>query len=139
MNTEELARQVDALTEKYLQIWEEASSIESPSSHKEGVDEVGHYFIKFARQKGWKVDVCPQPVSGDAVCITMNPDVPRQPIALSGHMDTVHPVGSFGTPAVHRDHEKIYGPGVLDCKSGVVLGLFIMDVLEHCGYRNRPV
>jgi glutamate carboxypeptidase len=85
------------------------------------------------------VEICKQEVSGDAVCITMNPDVDAPPVAISGHMDTVHPVGSFGTPTVWRDEEKIYGPGTLDCKSGVVQGLFVLDVLERCGYTKRPV
>lgn len=136
---EMLFAQVDSLQEEYLQIWEDVTNIESPSAFKEGVDAVGKYFINIATQRGWRVETLPQPVSGDAVCITLNPDVPERPIAISGHMDTVHPVGSFGTPAVKRDGEKIYGPGVLDCKSGIVLGLYLLDVLDRCDYRKRPV
>lgn len=130
---------IDSLTEEYYQIWEDICSIESPSAYKEGVDAVGNYCIAIAEKRGWQVDVCRQEVSGNAVCITMNADVDAAPVAVSGHMDTVHPVGSFGTPTVWRDEEKIYGPGTLDCKSGVVLGLFVLDVLDRCGYRKRPV
>ena len=130
---------VDQLTEQYYQIWEDVCNIESPSAYKAGVDAVGNYCIAIAREKGWKVEICKQEVSGDAVCITLNPNVAAAPVAISGHMDTVHPVGSFGTPAVRRDAEKIYGPGVLDCKSGVVLGLMVLDVLDRCNYRKRPV
>lgn len=130
---------IDLLTQDYLNVWEDLCRIESPSSSKEGVDAVGNYCIAIAREKGWKVDVLPQPVSGDAVCITLNPDSPAPPVAISGHMDTVHPIGSFGTPTVRRDAEKIYGPGILDCKSGVALGLFVLDVLDRCDFRKRPV
>lgn len=139
MTTDILFAQIDNLNEKYLKVWEEVSNIESPSACKEGVDAVGRYMMDRAREKGWKVEVCPQPISGDAICITLNPDLDARPVALSGHMDTVHPVGSFGTPAVRRDAEKLYGPGVLDCKSGIVLGLYVLDVLDRCGYRKRPV
>ena len=138
MNTE-LYQLIDSLTETYYQVWEDLCNIESPSAYKEGVDAVGNYCIHFAQKRGWQVDVCRQEVSGNAVCITLNPQVAAAPLAISGHMDTVHPVGSFGTPTVWRDAEKIYGPGALDCKSGVVLGLFLLDVLERCGYTKRPV
>ena len=138
MNTE-LYQLIDSLTETYYQVWEDLCNIESPSAYKEGVDAVGNYCIAIANKKGWQVEVCRQEVSGNAVCITLNPDVNAAPLAISGHMDTVHPVGSFGTPTVWKDAEKIYGPGALDCKSGVVLGLFVLDVLDRCDYRKRPV
>lgn len=139
MSNTEIARLVDALTPEYYQIWEDVCNIESPSASKEGVDAVGRFFAEKARQKGWQVEVCHQEISGDVVCITMNPDADAAPVAVSGHMDTVHPIGSFGTPAVWKDEEKIYGPGVTDCKSGCVQGFFAMDVLDRCGYRKRPV
>lgn len=31
--------------------------------------------------------------AGHAICITMNPEAEAEPVAFSGHMDTVHPVG----------------------------------------------
>jgi len=136
---EKINATVDQLTEEYFRMWEDVCNIESPSAYKEGVDAVGEFFAEKARKRGWKVEYCRQEVSGDAVCITLNADVEAAPVAVSGHMDTVHPVGSFGTPAVRRDDEKIYGPGTLDCKSGVVLGLLVLDVLERCNYRKRPV
>lgn len=69
----------------------------------------------------------------------MNPDADGIPVSLSGHMDTVHPVGSFGTPAVHRDDKNMYGPGVMDCKGGIAAAVLAMDALEKCGYTARPI
>ena len=138
MNTE-LCNLIDSLTKQYYQVWEDLCNLESPSAYKEGVDAVGNYCIRIAEKRGWQVDVCRQEVSGNAVCITLNPGASAAPLAISGHMDTVHPVGSFGTPTVWKDDEKIYGPGALDCKSGVVLGLFLLDVLDRLGYTKRPV
>ena len=139
MTQEQLLATVDALTDEYLQIWEDVCNIESPTSSKEGVDAVGAFFAEMARKKGWRVEYCRQEISGDAVCITLNPDVDAAPVAVSGHMDTVHPIGSFGTPTVWRDEKKIYGPGTTDCKSGCVQGFFVLDVLDRCHYRKRPV
>lgn len=139
MTLELLIQKLDELFEPYLDVWEDVCNIESPTDFKEGVDAVGRYFAEKGREFGWKVEILPQAVSGDVVILTMNPDAPGQPIALSGHIDTVHPVGSFGTPAVHRDSTKIYGPGVIDCKGGAVAALYAMDALRQCGFTDRPV
>ncbi|MBQ9782986.1 MAG: M20/M25/M40 family metallo-hydrolase [Clostridia bacterium] len=139
MSCEKIFAEIDALAEEYLSVWVDACNIESPTDCKAGVDAVGEYFTNRAAARGWQVDVCRQTVSGDCVCITMNPDAPGAPVSLSGHMDTVHPVGSFGTPAVRVEGDKIYGPGVLDCKGGIVAAFLAMDALCRCGFDKRPV
>jgi glutamate carboxypeptidase len=60
-------------------------------------------------------------------------------VTLSGHIDTVHPKGMFGYPAVKRDGDKIYGPGVTDCKGGIVAGFFAMEALGNVGFNKRPI
>lgn len=45
----------------------------------------------------------------------------------------------FGTPAVHKDEEKNYGPGVLDCKGGLVAAFMAMEVLKDAGFTKRPI
>ena len=127
------------LNADYIKLWEEVSTIESPTSYKEGIDKVGQYFINLAEERGWKVEVNKQDKAGDVVCVTMNADSPLAPVTLSGHADTVHPIGLFGTPPVRFDDEKIYGPGVNDCKGGIVAGFLAMDALRECGFTKRPV
>ena len=130
---------IDSLAEKYIGVWEDICNIESPTDEKRGVDAVCGYITELCRVLGFSVEVCRQAVSGDVAAITMNPDADGAPICLSGHMDTVHPVGSFGTPAVKKDDEKIYGPGVCDCKGGIAGALLAMEALLSVGYRERPV
>ena len=130
---------IDQLYREYVSIWEDVCNIESPTNYKKGVDEVGNYFIKLAEKFGWKVEVLKQNISGNAICITMNENSKGHPIALSGHMDTVQPLGLFGSPAVKMDEEYIYGPGVLDCKGGIVSGFLAMHTLKECGYIDRPI
>ena len=132
-------QKIDELNDKYIDVWEKVCTIESPTNHKAGVDEVSRFFAGMAEERGWKVEYSRQEVSGDVLCVTMNPDVDAAPLCISGHIDTVHPVGSFGTTPVRRDAEKIYGPGVTDCKGGVVAGFYAMDALWQCGYDKRPV
>ena len=139
MKCEKLFQTIEILDEEYLQFLTDICNIESPTEYKEGVDKVGQYISRRAAEKGWLVESQRQEVSGDCICITMNPDAPGAPVCFSGHMDTVHPLGSFGEVPVHRDDRKIYGPGVIDCKGGIAASFMAMDALEKCGFKERPV
>lgn len=139
MRCNELFSAIDASNSQYLSIWETVCNLESPTADTARVNAVGDYFIKLATEKGWAVDVLPLTTAGSPICITLNPEAQAQPVVFSGHIDTVHPVGLFGTPAVRQDTEKIYGPGVEDCKGGVVASFMAMDALDRCGFRSRPV
>ena len=130
--TKKLFEIIDELKEKYIGVWQDVCNIESPTKDKTGVDKVGEYFCRIAKEQGWQVEIFPQPIAGNVVCITMNPEATLPPVSLSGHIDTVHPHGRFGYPPVKCDNEKIYGPGVYDCKGGVVSGLFAMGESCYC-------
>ncbi len=135
----EVFEKIASLNNEYIKVWEDVLNIESPSSYKEGVDEVGKYFIRLAEKNGWQTEVFPQEKFGDVVAITMNPDAKGVPVILSGHMDTVHPLGLFGNPPSKIEGEKIMGPGAMDCKGGIVAGFLAMQALSESGYRKRPV
>lgn len=139
MSYKDMIPTVEGLFSRYLDFWVEVCNEESPTNYKEGVDRVGALFIREAKRLGFSVSVHEEAVSGNAVCISMNEDAVGEPIIISGHIDTVHPVGSFGTPAVKIDGNIMHGPGVIDCKGGCVAGLFAMEVLKKHGYDKRPV
>ena len=88
-----ISEKIDKLTQTYLNVWEDVCNIESPTKFKEGVDKVGNYFVRLAEERGFKVEYSKQEVAGDVVCITMNPDSDLPPVVISGHIDTVHPIG----------------------------------------------
>lgn len=138
---ETLIQIIDSLNEEYVKIWEDICNIESPWNCKAGVDAVGEYFLRYANERGWKTEVFRQERAGNVVILTMNPDADAAPIAFSGHMDTVHEIGSFGNPPVKVDWEndRIYGPGVTDCKGGIMVGILAMEALYRAGYKARPI
>ena len=138
MVCEKLFEKIDGLYEEHLDIWETVLNMESPTMDKQRVDAVGEYFIDIAKKNGWATEVF-ESVTGNVVCITMNPDADKPAVTLSGHIDTVHPVGSCGTPAARRDGENIYGPGAIDCKGGLISALLAMEALKQCGFTSRPV
>ena len=131
--------EIDNLQEKYADFLEDICNIESPTSYKAGVDSVLDYCLKYARGEGYKTEVFSHEISGDVALITMNPEANGEPVVLSAHMDTVHPVGSFGSPAVKRDGENMYGPGVMDCKGGIAAAFLAMKALFDVGFSARPV
>ena len=139
MDIKKLFDVIESKKDEYIDFLKETVERESPTTYKKGVDAVGDYFIEKAKEKGFKTEVFEQETAGNVVIITMNPDSKEKPICLSGHMDTVHPVGSFGEPCVKVEGGKMTGPGVCDCKSGCVNAFWVMDALSEMGYNKRPV
>ncbi len=136
---EKLCESISALEREYVAFWQEVCNIESPTDCKTGVDSVGRLIMEKAKMLGFKIEICKQEVSGNAFSITMNETALGQPVCFSGHIDTVQPLGAFGYPPVKIKDGTIYGPGVVDCKGGVVAGLFAMNVLKEIGFSSRPV
>lgn len=134
-----LFAQLERLESKYLPMWQEICEIESPTGCKPGVDAVADYCIRHAETMGWDVVRGHEEISGDPVCITMNSGNQMAPICLSAHMDTVHPVGAFGKPAVRIEGDRMVGPGVMDCKGNIIAAMMVMEALQSCGYDKRPV
>ena len=130
---------IDEIYSEYIDVLIDVCNIESPTDDKAGVDRVGEYFKGIARSRGWQILSHKEEKCGDALCITMNADIDEAPIVFSAHMDTVHPKGLFGYPPTRVEGEKIFGPGVCDCKGGAVASLMAMVALERAGYRSRPI
>ncbi len=129
----------DKYEKEYIALWRDICLLESPTKDKAGVDAAVAFLCNKARDIGFDVTVADEPISGSPACIIMNKDAEGTPIALSGHMDTVHEVGVFGTPTVKLDGENIYGPGVCDCKGGVAAAFYAMNVLSAAGFKARPI
>ncbi len=136
---EKLFSEIDNLEEKYINFWENICSIESPTNYKEGLDEVGLYIADNALKLGLEVEIIKQENAGNIVKVTLNNNSDEKPIMISAHIDTVHPVGSFGNPPVKIKDGIIYGPGVADDKGGATAALYAMHGLKNSGYNKRNV
>ena len=62
----------------------------------------------------------------------------RRPILLLGHLDTVWPGGTLATMPWRQDDGRLFGPGVLDMKAGVVMALAALRTLRALKL-TRPV
>lgn len=118
--------------------------IESPSSNKAAVDELGQHLAKELRRQGAKVTVHPQRPVGDH----LQADFPAgrggnagaRPVLLLGHLDTVWEMGTLRTMPFLLQKQRLWGPGVYDMKTGIAQMMFAVRALqEAAGGLPRPV
>jgi len=113
---------------------------ESPSADKVAVDHVGALVAEEARRLGADVRLAPVKNTGDHVIARFSSNTDGQkPILLLCHMDTVFPLGTLAKMPYHEADGKIFGPGVLDMKSGIVISLAAIEELKKSGGLKRPV
>jgi glutamate carboxypeptidase len=62
----------------------------------------------------------------------------RGRLLLLGHLDTVWPLGTLARMPWKEDADKIFGPGVVDMKAGVVMALEALIAVKALG-AERPV
>lgn len=113
-------------------------SIESPSSDKDAVEKIAAHLDTYCDALGMERQIHHFPDAGPTFAAwTKSQD--KKPILLLGHMDTVHPVGKFGSDPFLVRGDRIYGPGVYDMKGGDVVALFALRALNAIGYEDRQV
>lgn len=136
---EKLFTCVDARTAELKQLLKDIVCMDSYTPDKADVDKVGDYIRAFALAQGFHVETVPFEKAGNGLLITWNEDAPLPPVAFTGHLDTVFPVGTFTEPLFREEDGKYYGPGVVDMKGGLVVGLLAMCALKDAGYKDRPI
>ena len=129
---------IEALTPEYENLWERICSFETPSDDKAALDEQTRYLAAYAKASGFRVTEYPFPRAGNCLTAeTKGGEPPR--IALLAHLDTVHPVGSFGDTPVRRDGDTLRGPGVIDCKGGACVALLAARALMEAEAAPPPI
>lgn len=117
---------------------------ESPSHDKAAVDRVGAIVADEARKLGAQVEIIPNKETGDHIMARFDPSgavvgLPSSaPVLLLCHMDTVFPLGTIGKIPFREADGKIFGPGSLDMKAGIVIALAVIEEAQKPGL-NRTV
>lgn len=96
-------------------------SIESPTDDKAAVDRAGAEFRRRAAAIGMRATVEPRSEAGDHSVAEIGEGGRR--ILIVGHVDTVWPHGQIARMPLARREGKLWGPGTLDMKVGVSMGL----------------
>lgn len=128
MKTERLFQFIAENTEKYLDFLCRICSYEARAYDKQTLDEMAEHIAAFAQGEGLSVSRKPMEKCGDFLTVEINPGKEKACL-FQAHMDTVHEKGVFGDPVVRTDEERMYGPGVIDCKGGIAIALLTMKAL----------
>src|SRR5882724_2804884 len=106
---------------------------ESPTGHAHGVNK----FVElFSSQVSGIARVRKYP-GGHVRCeFTLPGSKKSGQILALGHSDTVWPIGTLKTMPFSKARRRLWGPGVLDMKAGLVFFVFAMRILREL---NVPV
>ena len=87
----------------------------------------------------------PQRGYGDVLELWFGPATAcAKPLLLLGHLDTVWPLGTLAAMPWREapddaGRQRLWGPGVLDMKAGVVMALAAVEAVQRAGGLSRPV
>lgn len=126
--------------ESLVQTIREFVEIESPSDNKLAADGMGAFLAGTFEALGGRARLHHAGDFGDSLQIDFSGREPIKPVLLLGHFDTVYPLGTLAKMPCHVEDGRLYGPGVLDMKSGIALMLYAIEALQkQPGGLARPV
>lgn len=100
---------------------------ESPSADKQAVDRCGDVLQSIFQQRlGIAAEVEPQQRYGNHLKFALGQDGPQTTVL--GHFDTVWDKGEL---ALREEDGKLYGPGILDMKTGLVQAIWAVRALAE--------
>jgi len=136
----ERLRSFEARKDTIVSAIREFVEIESPSDNKPAADRMCRLLADRFEAIGGRTRLHHAADFGDNLQIDFPGRQKVQPVLLLGHFDTVYPLGTLRTMPCHVADGHLYGPGVLDMKSGIALMQFVIEALQawHDGL-PRPV
>ncbi|MBV9341366.1 MAG: M20 family metallopeptidase [Acidobacteria bacterium] len=117
--------------------------IESPSDVKAAVDRLGTVLASRFQELGGLTHFHPAKKFGNHLEVRFRSSrrLKEKPVLLVGHMDTVYPIGTISRMPYRVSRGRVWGPGVLDMKSGIALALQATAALIQWGGKQllRPL
>src|SRR6266576_3515932 len=102
--------------------------VESPSDSKQAVDRISAFVAEEFAALGGRAQFHRVTDFGNHLQVDFEGETQQKPVLLLGHYDTVYPTGSLATMPCRIGNGRLWGPGVLDMKSGIAL-----DGIQHQG------
>ena len=113
---------------EYLRKLEELVRFESPTDDKAACDALADHLAKSLADSGWLVERHSRERHGDILEASMEGAGGPRTLLLA-HLDTVWPLGMLSEMPLRREDDKLYGPGTLDMKAGIVTALMAVDLV----------
>ena len=118
-----------------LQLLEKLVNIDSGSTFKTGIDEVGGILKGIYEEMGFVVEVSEEPENGNNMVITY-PGNENPKILAVAHMDTVFRVGTASERPFKIEGDRAYGPGVIDMKASQVALIYALKALKESNLKT---
>ncbi|QNI36884.1 M20 family metallopeptidase [Edaphobacter albus] len=136
MNPQAILASTQTVLPWFLDHLEQLVRVESPSEDPAAINVAQELAAKWAVALGGRVKRHRQKKFGDVFELKFgelrsDPRSSKQkPILLLGHLDTVWPLGTLKSMPWREADGKIFGPGTLDMKAGVMMALAAVSVLR---------
>ena len=112
--------------------------LESPTLDKAAVDRCGRELADRLSVLGARVKTISSSTAGDHLRAEFGTG--SRQILLLGHFDTVWPLGQLQHMPIARSGDELHGPGILDMKAGISLGMLATRaVLELAPPRDTRI
>ena len=118
-----------------LQRLEHIVNIDSGTGQMEGVNLIISLLEQWMDEIGFSVTLHPSHQFGNNLVARCR-GKGRIRLLLVGHVDTVYAWGTAATQPFSLRDDIAFGPGVIDMKSGVLMGMYALRVLQEAGFEE---
>ena len=135
MDLDLLQSAVAARQPRFLADLERLVSLDCGSADKAGVDAAGRLVEARLAEGPWTVERLPDDVWGDTLVATATGGLPGgRHVLLMAHLDTVFDPGTAAQRPFRIEGDRAFGPGVTDCKAGVLAGVTALEALHEVAW-----
>ena len=130
----DLLSKIDGYEPEMIEVLKSTVNIDSGRDCPEGIKQVAEIFGGKMKEFGFEVEYLDYPGFTTHVIgrrKSSNPNAKK--VMVIGHMDTVFSKGAAAERPFKIVDGKGYGPGVLDMKSGITIGIFACRALAEVG------
>jgi glutamate carboxypeptidase len=111
------------------------TSIDCPTNHKPGLDEVAGLVAAGLKDAGCVTEILENDIAGNDVIGTVR-GLGRKRVLLLCHTDTVYPVGTVARRPFRVEKGHALAPGVCDMKGGLLSAIYSLLGLRDVGYND---
>jgi len=139
MNSDDILARAQQKLPWFLRHLRQLVEVESPSEDPAAINRAQELTASWAAPLGARVKRHRQKKYGDVYELRFGSARSKQkPILILSHLDTVWPIGTLKSMPWREHDGKIYGPGTLDMKAGVVMALTAISILKEADLL-RPI
>jgi len=123
-----------------VNLLKELVHLESPSSDKKAVNRCSDFVCREFKRAGARITRFEQKEIGNlhlAEYSAPGRQKKEEQILILTHIDTVWPVGKIKEMPFYISGEKVYGPGVLDMKAGLVMTIYLLRTLKELNLQPK--